>query len=130
MSSPSRSQTVLVVDDDHQLLDLARAILQDAGFRVITAEDGAQALKIAVEYQDPIRLLLTDIVLPEMSGRKLAQCIGPLHPEMKILFMSGYGDNIVHREEYGDSLLSKPFDQAQLLEKIRSVVPASSHSVM
>jgi two-component system cell cycle sensor histidine kinase/response regulator CckA len=130
MSSPSRSQTVLVVDDDRQLLDLVRAILQDAGFRVITAEDGAQALKIAVEYQDPIRLLLTDIVLPEMSGRKLAQCMGPLHPEMKILFMSGYGDHIVHREEYGESLLSKPFDPVGLLDKIRTAIPAGNPSVV
>lgn len=130
MSSLSRLQTVLVVDDDRQLLDLVRAILQDAGFQVITAEDGAQALKLAVEYQDPIRLLLTDIVLPEMSGRKLAQCMGPLHPEMKILYMSGYGDNIVHREEYGESLLSKPFDPVRLVDKVRAMMPVSTQPVL
>lgn len=123
MSSAARSHTVLVVDDDRQLLELVRAILVDAGFRVLTAEDGAEALKVAVELQEPIGLLLTDIVLPEMSGRKLAQCMGPLHPEMKILFMSGYGDNIVHREEYGDSLLNKPFGPDKLLKKVREAIP-------
>jgi DNA-binding response OmpR family regulator len=114
--------TVLLVDDDRQLLEVIRTILQDEGYRVLSAEDGAQALTIAVECRTPIELLLTDIVLPEMSGRKLAQCIAPLHPAMKILYMSGYGNNIVHREEYGDSLLPKPFDQATLIERVRLAV--------
>ena len=119
------SETVLLVEDEAALRSLAQEILRDQGYRVIAAASGPEALEIARSHPSPIDLLVTDVVMPGMDGRELADRLLPLHPETRCLFMSGYTDDAVVRRgvrEEGMPFLQKPFTIDALALKVREVL--------
>jgi CheY-like chemotaxis protein len=122
---PRGSETLLLVEDEASVRELAQDILLDQGYRVLAAKDGVEALQVAQSHEGPIHLLLTDVVMPRVSGPALADQLRTSHPEMRVLFTSGYtGDVIVHHGvlEEDVQFLSKPFDLATLTQKVRSVL--------
>ena len=118
------SETILVVEDEDALRTLTVEMLEENGYTVLKAEDGEAALSISIKYNNRIDLLLTDVVMPKMNGRKLAEEIVKMHPEVFILYMSGYTeDAIVHHGvlEGSTEFISKPFKPTALLQKIRKI---------
>ena len=119
------NETVLVVEDDEALRSLVREFLESVGYRVFTAADGEQGRRLAEQLQEPIHLLLTDVVMPKMNGLELADQLKGLFPELKVLFMSGYADNATIKPDWlGQSrrFISKPFERTTLLEQIRMML--------
>jgi two-component system cell cycle sensor histidine kinase/response regulator CckA len=129
-SAPKGTETVLVVEDQDGIRDIVRESLRRNGYKVLIAVDGNEALQIASSFPDPIHLLVTDLVMPNIGGRELAQRLTPQRPEMKVLFMSGYSeDSALDIEEAGASaaVLQKPFSLDVLARSVRRVLdePAS-----
>ena len=122
-------ETILVVDDDHVVLALARDILAGEGYHVLEAAGGEDALRIAEGYAGPIYLLLTDVVMPGMSGRELADRLRSIRRETKVLFMSAFSAELL--ADYGvisgDPLITKPFTLADLAHKVREILGNRSH---
>jgi len=124
------SETILVVEDQDDIRKITRRILEARGYSVRVAATGAEALRISQESEEAaerIDLLLTDAILPGMSGREVALLLGPAHPNMRVLFMSGYSDeSIVHQGilEPGMPFLHKPFTAEALARKVREVLDA------
>ncbi|MBI5583857.1 MAG: PAS domain S-box protein [Deltaproteobacteria bacterium] len=119
------SETVLVVEDNDLVRNLTREALQQYGYRVIEAANGELALKIGREYPDVIHLLLTDVVMPGINGRELAEKMRVLRSEIKVLFMSGYTDNAIVQYgilEPGLSFIEKPFSPDLLAGRIHQVL--------
>jgi PAS domain S-box-containing protein len=119
------SETVLLVEDESALRSLGQEILRDQGYKVIAAGSGAEALALARAHKGPIDLLVTDVVMPGMDGRELADRLGPIHPETRCLYMSGYTDDAVVRRgvrEQGMPFLQKPFSIDALALKVREVL--------
>jgi CheY-like chemotaxis protein len=120
-----RGETVMVVEDADALRDLTRRILSEAGYQVVEARNGVQAVRILAR-QGPVDLLLSDIVMPGMSGRDLALRLREKDPEIPILFMSGYTDDALLGGDFPTTrLLSKPFDAEQLLRAVREELDRS-----
>ncbi|HLY61482.1 MAG TPA: response regulator [Terriglobia bacterium] len=120
-------ETVLVAEDDGPIRLLVRVSLEARGFTVLEAPDGLEALSLAAQHKGTIHLLLTDLVMPEISGRTLSQRLAAMHPETKVLFMSGYTDDAVIRHgglEAGTAFLQKPFTPDALVRKVREVLDA------
>ncbi len=118
-------ETVLLVEDDVQVLKLARSILERSSYNVLAAASGAEALGIAREYPKEIHLLVTDVVMPGMSGRQLSDSLHGIRPETPVLYTSGYTDDaIVHHGvlDAGVNLLEKPYTQNELLVAVRSAL--------
>ncbi|MGH7482579.1 MAG: ATP-binding protein, partial [Longimicrobiales bacterium] len=118
-------KVVLVVEDERSVRELASRILSRAGLTVVTAADAATALRILDDRQRRIDLLLSDVVMPEMGGRELADRALRLRPELPILFMSGYTEEAIARHGVllaGTVLLEKPFTPEQLLGRVRAVL--------
>lgn len=123
-----RSGTILLVEDDEQVRGFVRSLLKGEGYRVLEARTGADGLKTAQEHKGEIDLLLSDMLLPELSGYDLAQQLQSGHPQMKVLFMTGYVEgDIVQRcvGELGASFLDKPFQPSVLLGMVREAVGAA-----
>jgi len=119
------TETILVVEDEPNLREIARIFLENYGYRVLEAVDVEESLQIAKTFADPIHLLLTDVIMPGMSGRQLASEILTARPEMKVVYMSGYTDDVLAHHEVlkpGVTLLQKPFNNVQLARKIRSIL--------
>jgi two-component system, cell cycle sensor histidine kinase and response regulator CckA len=119
------SETILIAEDEADLRDLTRIFLQEYGYFVITASSAEQAIHIADEISGPIHLLLTDVIMPGMSGRQLAEHIQCKRPQTKIVYMTGYTEDMVmpHKVlEPGVLLLQKPFTRADLALKVRSTL--------
>jgi two-component system, cell cycle sensor histidine kinase and response regulator CckA len=119
------TETVLLVEDEDGVRALVRQVLQKRGYTVLEARSGKDALLECERQQGKIDLLLTDVVLEQMSGRELAEKLSPLRPEMKVLYISGYTDDaIVHHGVLtaGKAFLQKPFTTEALARKIRSVL--------
>ncbi|MBI5360878.1 MAG: PAS domain S-box protein [Planctomycetes bacterium] len=120
------SESILLVEDDKGVYSLITAVLQDNGYDVHGANNGAEALKFIQAYTGkPIQLLITDVVMPQMSGGELAKHIGRIMPDLKVLFMSGYtDDDIVHHGVLDEGLMfiQKPFTPASFLTKVREVL--------
>jgi CheY-like chemotaxis protein len=118
-------ETILLVDDEPQVRGFVRRALEEYGYRVLDAGQVDEALSIGGSYDGQIHLLLTDVVLPGMSGPQLAARLAPLRPEMRILYMTGYADDaIVHRGvlSAGQSLLVKPFTSLGLAHEVKRVL--------
>jgi signal transduction histidine kinase len=124
---PRGSETVLVVEDELPVRELARRSLEPLGYTVLTAKDGLDALAIADRHRDTIHLLLTDVVMPHMSGREVGDRLRVRRPDLRVLFVSGYPqDTIAHHGvlEPGIELLQKPFVPADLARRVRLVLDA------
>jgi PAS domain S-box-containing protein len=119
------SETILLVDDDESLREVSRRALNAAGYTVLPAGTAGEALLAAERFHGQIGLLLTDVVMPTMRGPELAHRVSQLHPEIRVLYMSGYPENaIVHEGQLveGAFFLSKPFDPATLTRRVREVL--------
>lgn len=126
------TETVLLVEDEKPVRDLVSTVLRGAGYRVLEANNGEDALKICNSNREPPQLLLTDVVLPEMSGPELAAKVLAVRPEVKTLYVSGYTDEAMSR--YGilgsaKAFLQKPFMPSALLQKVRDVLDAPAQAV-
>src|ERR1017187_2386058 len=119
------TETILVVEDEEALRQIARRSLEAAGYTVLTAGAGDEALLISAQHAGIIHLLLTDVVMPRMSGKALAQAFLKTRPTTKVLYMSGYADNaFVHHGvvDEGTNFIGKPFTATDIAHKIRSVL--------
>jgi PAS domain S-box-containing protein len=124
-AAPKGTETVLVVEDQDGIRDIVRESLRRNGYNVLIAVDGNQALEMANAYPDPIHLLVTDLVMPNIGGRELAQRLTPLRPRMKVLFMSGYSEHsALEIEAAGQAatILQKPFSLDALARNVRRVL--------
>jgi PAS domain S-box-containing protein len=119
------TETVLVVEDQAEVREYAVTVLKEYGYRVIDAETANDALRCCEWERDPIHLLLTDVVMPKMSGRELADRLKKVRPGIKVLFMSGYTDDVILRHgmlEEGVQFIEKPFSPEKLAGKVRAVL--------
>ena len=126
------TETILLVEDEANLRYLARQYLEKQGYKVIEAADGAVAMQIAVAHEAVIHLLLTDVIMPGMNGRELAQRIAEIRPNVKILYMSGYTENVIGHNgmlDAGVRLLQKPFNLRDLKSIVREVLDATPPEV-
>jgi len=122
---PSGVETVLVVEDDDGVRELAQRVLQRQGYTVLTARNGQEALELSNRHPTPIHLLLTDVIMPGLSGRELAEQLQAHRPDLKLLFMSGYTDEAIARHGVlspGVALVQKPFSPVELARKVRAVL--------
>jgi PAS domain S-box-containing protein len=123
--SHSGTETVLVVEDEDGVRELARELLEDLGYTVLEARRPREAMLVAEQHRGPIQLLLTDVVMPELNGSRLAERLRPGRPEMKVLYMSGYTDDAIVRHgvlKSGTHFLEKPFSSGRLADKVREVL--------
>jgi PAS domain S-box-containing protein len=123
------NETILLVEDEQQVRDIALGILRRHGYLVIAAQHASEALLMCEKYQHTIHLLLTDVVMPQMSGPELAKRLSALRPKMKVLCMSGYTDDSVARHgvtESGIAFFQKPITPASLTRKVREVLDGST----
>jgi CheY-like chemotaxis protein len=119
------TETVLLVEDEEQVRAMAREILGAYGYTVVTAADGMEGLEQAKTHAGPIHLLLTDVVMPKMRGRELAELVSMLRTDVKVLYMSGYTDDPKLQQDvtgHHSRLLRKPFSPTQLLEAVRETL--------
>ncbi|MGA9507828.1 MAG: ATP-binding protein [Candidatus Sulfotelmatobacter sp.] len=122
------TETILLAEDEANLRYLARQFLEKQGYKVIEAADGAVAMQIAVAHEGVIHLLLTDVIMPGMNGRELAQRISEIRPQTKVLYMSGYTENVIGHNgtlDAGVRLLQKPFTLRDLKSKVREVLDST-----
>ena len=119
------TETIMVVEDNAMLRDMAQQILERQGYTVLVAGNGEECLQELTTYDGPLHLLLTDVVMPEMNGRELYTRLAPLRPDLKVLYMSGYTDNVILHHgvlEAGIDFIQKPFSVQGLADKIRTIL--------
>jgi GAF domain-containing protein/CheY-like chemotaxis protein len=124
---PRGMETILLVEDEEAVRDLARDVLRTRGYTVVEASDASEALRICERHPGAIEMVLTDVVMPGMTGRDLADRLALLRPAIKVLYMSGYTDNaVIHHGvlDAGTVFLQKPFTPAVLAHKVREVLDA------
>jgi CheY-like chemotaxis protein len=115
---------VLLVEDEHVVRRLVRDVLERSGYAVLEAPDGASALELCSEHDGQIDLLLTDVVMPQMSGRELAQELSGQRPGLRVLYTSGYTDGEMDDDVAGGtvSFVGKPFSPDELTRKVRELL--------
>jgi CheY-like chemotaxis protein len=132
MMRSTRAGTILLVEDEEALLNLTADILTDCGYKVLTAGDGAQALKMARSLDEPIHLLLTDVKMPKLGGAALARNISSLRPETRILFMTGHAERGSGSEgtlpPCAESI-QKPFSRDVLVRQVRQILEIASMQI-
>jgi signal transduction histidine kinase/ActR/RegA family two-component response regulator len=122
------SETVLLVEDEDAVRGLARQILEEEGYSVLEASRGEEALSLCAAYEQTIQLLLTDVVMPETSGKEVADRLRTLRPDIKVLFMSGYTDDAIVHHGVLDAkvqFIQKPFTPIALAKKVREVIDSN-----
>ena len=123
--SPRGPETVLLVEDEESVRQLAALALRDFGYRVLTASGGKEALRLMADNSSDVRILVTDVVMPEMSGREIAESLVATYPALKVLFVSGYTDDavVLHGVQHSNvAFLRKPFTPSTLAAKVREVL--------
>jgi CheY-like chemotaxis protein len=135
----SSGETILLAEDEDSVRRLAKRVLEAQGYTVLEAVNGEAALRLAADYAGVIDLLLSDVVMPELGGRLLAERLVAQRPDIEVLFMSGYTDDEILRRgllERGQRLLQKPFTGSALAHEVRTVLDAkrrrrtASHQVV
>ncbi len=122
------SETILLVEDNREVRNLAHAILKREGYTVLVAEDGNKAIEILERHEGPVNLLLTDVIMPEMDGKELYERVSAVCPDVKALYMSGYTDDVIAPHgvlEDGVQFIQKPFSVKYLATKVREVLDRS-----
>ncbi len=125
----AETRRILLVEDEPLVRGLAVRVLRSRGYEVLEASNGDEALRRAHEFPGTIHLLLSDIVMPQMNGKALADRLGSLRPDCRILFMSGYTDDAIIRhgvQEKQVAFLHKPFTETTLARKVREVLDNGS----
>jgi CheY-like chemotaxis protein len=115
------------VEDERGVRDLTKRILESAGYTVLAAGNGAEAIALIEQHTGPADLLMTDVVMPGMNGRELATRVADLRPEAKVLYTSGYTDDAILRHGVLDDtsrFISKPYTQLELTRRVRSILDA------
>jgi CheY-like chemotaxis protein len=121
---------VLLVEDEDAVRTLSRLILQSSGYTVLEARDGQEGVWVAQQHPGPIHLLVTDLVMPRLSGRRLADLLTEARPHLRVLFLSGYLHETTLQHGVpaaGVALLQKPFSPISLARKVREVLDAKEH---
>jgi PAS domain S-box-containing protein len=119
------TETILLVEDEELVCALTKRILSKAGYTVLTAANGVEALRLCGQYQGPLHLVLTDVIMPEMNGKELADRLVALHPNLRVLFMSGYTDETVFQGgglKPGTHFIGKPFSPTALTRAVRQAL--------
>lgn len=127
------TETLLLVEDEESVRRLARLVLEKHGYKVLEAECPDKALEVTAKFKEPISLMVTDVVMPKMSGRQLADRFAELRPEMLVLFISGYTDDaIIHHGvlESGTQFLQKPFPPETLARRVREMLDAKKSAAV
>ena len=131
MTATDGTETVLLVEDEATVRRLARRVLDKHGYTVIEAQNGADALAVAAKHEAPIHLLLTDVIMPVMNGKELHEQLLAVRPDLKVLYMSGYTDNVIAHHgilERDVFFLEKPFSSQGLVHKVRQALDAPTPS--
>jgi CheY-like chemotaxis protein len=118
-------EIILLVEDELKIIKMGKMMLEKLGYQVLTAETPGRAMELAREHAGKIHLLMTDVVMPDMNGRDLAQKLQALYPDLKVLFMSGYTANVIAHHgvlDEGVSFIQKPFSRKELAKKVREAL--------
>ncbi|MFA5906687.1 MAG: response regulator, partial [Desulfobacula sp.] len=131
ISRPSEkgNETILIVEDESMILDIATTMLERQGYRVLSAVSPKEAIRLAREHAGKIHLLMTDVVMPEMNGRELAKTLLSLYPDLKCLFMSGYTANVIAHHgvlDEGVNFIEKPFSMNDLIAGVQKALNSPS----
>ena len=125
MGAPGGTETILLVEDEEAVRSMVSKILQNKGYTVLEASHGNDAIEVCDKFEGSIHLMVTDVIMPQMSGRELAERLAPMRPEMRVLYMSGYPDNTIVQHgvlEPGTAFLQKPFTISALEIKVREIL--------
>ncbi len=118
-------ETILLADDEEPVREFTRIVLERSGYRVLMAQNGADAVRVSKTYSGPIHLMLADVVMPELGGPEAFDQLHRIRPDMRVLFLSGYSARVVAREQdlvLGRAYLQKPFTMDALSRKVREVL--------
>jgi len=130
---PHGRERILLVEDESAVRELAARVLRGRGYTILEARNGEEALQLMqTNDAEPIQLLLTDVIMPRMGGRALAERLATMYPGLKVLFISGYNDQLTSQNswlEQGKALLQKPFLPAVLARKVREVLDTSNETI-
>ncbi len=123
------TETILLAEDEKDVRDLIKQVLEEFGYEVIEAKDGEEAVKKFMEYKNRIQLLLLDVIMPKMNGREVYERMKKIKPDVKTLFASGYPDDFIHRKEILEqklNFISKPASPSALLKKVREILDSQA----
>jgi CheY-like chemotaxis protein len=119
------AETIILAEDDEQVRNLAEIVLKRHGYQVLAAGSGEALLSRLSSYEEPVHLLLTDVIMPDMNGKELLGRVCELHPDVRVLYMSGYTDNVIAHHgviDAGIHFIEKPFTVQALAAKVREVL--------
>ena len=126
------TEMILVAEDDAEVRNLAKALLEEAGYKIVEATDGHDTINKFMENKDDVSLLLLDVIMPTKSGRETYEVIRKLQPGIIVLFMSGYSEGVINKRiilQERFNFISKPFSQTMLLKKVREILDSSIVSI-